>query len=277
MYKPMLCKDDVQKFFKKVGDSKVIWEPKLDGVRCLAEVRDGKVKYYSRNGKVFRNFHVFDKELLTLVEVLPAQGVFVFDGEVIDVTGNFSDTMSQVHRLEDVDTSEFQFKVFDFIHPNWALKYRKRALMEAFQYMSKENVRQVPWCYYVGIADPYVLMENLVAAEGYEGIILKNLDSLYEGKKSINWCKLKPFHTLDLCVTGKLIGTGKYKKCLGKLVCDYKGVAVGVGSGFTDAQRVEFWHNPPAIIEVKYQEITKAGSLRFPTFVRVRDDKDETD
>ena len=66
-------------------------------------------------------------------------------------------------------------------------------------------------------------------------------------------------------------------RMVGSLVVDYKGTKVSVGTGFTDEQRVEFYKDTPEIIEVNYQEVTKDGSLRFPSFVRIREDKDETD
>ncbi len=50
---PMLCKDDLSKFLKWTKPEDILWSYKLDGVRCLAEVKDGKVTYYSRNGKQF--------------------------------------------------------------------------------------------------------------------------------------------------------------------------------------------------------------------------------
>ena len=58
---------------------------------------------------------------------------------------------------------------------------------------------------------------------------------------------------------------------------DYKGVDVQVGSGLTDDIRESVWNMPNAfvgrLIEVRYQEVTPDGSLRFPTFVCFRNDK----
>lgn len=70
-------------------------------------------------------------------------------------------------------------------------------------------------------------------------------------------------------------GTGKYAGMLGALIVDNGKAEVEVGSGFTDAERREFWENPPECIEIKYQEELPSGSLRFPVFVRARDDKGE--
>jgi DNA ligase-1 len=79
-------------------------------------------------------------------------------------------------------------------------------------------------------------------------------------------------------------GTGKYENVLGNLICeDEEGNLVKVGSGFSDNQREEYWNERNElignIVEIQYQEVTKnkngTKSLRFPVFVRFRDDKDQ--
>ena len=56
------------------------------------------------------------------------------------------------------------------------------------------------------------------------------------------------------------------------------GGEVHVGSGFTDIEREELWNRQSELtgrmIEVKYQEKTQDGSLRFPVFMRFRPDKE---
>jgi ATP-dependent DNA ligase len=74
------------------------------------------------------------------------------------------------------------------------------------------------------------------------------------------------------------LGTGKNANRLGNFIVDVDGVKVNVGEGITDKQRDEFWQNKNKligkIIEVKFQEKTPDGSLRFPRFVRHRMDKE---
>ena len=72
-------------------------------------------------------------------------------------------------------------------------------------------------------------------------------------------------------------GTGKHQGKLGSFLVDYKGVEVNVGSGLNDELREQIWKDKDShigrIIEVRYQEETPDGSLRFPTFVCFRNDK----
>jgi hypothetical protein len=96
---------------------------------------------------------------------------------------------------------------------------------------------------------------------GYEGLILRQGDK---------WLKVKPSETHDVKVVNLVEGTGKYVGMLGAMVTE-KG---NVGTGFTDAQRKEFWVFPlNTIIEVECMSITKDGKFRHPRFKRVRWDK----
>jgi DNA ligase-1 len=89
--------------------------------------------------------------------------------------------------------------------------------------------------------------------------------------------KLKAFHDVDLPISGLLEGTGKHSGKLGSFQVLFNGVEVQVGSGLTDDLREQIWADPDSflgrVIEVRYQEVTPDGSLRFPTFVCFRNDK----
>lgn len=75
---------------------------------------------------------------------------------------------------------------------------------------------------------------------------------------------------------------GKYVDMLGKVNVEFNGNVVGVGSGFTDEQRIKYWEDRDylvnKIIEVKYKEVstdkeTGLQSLQFPIFVCEKFDK----
>jgi DNA ligase-1 len=97
--------------------------------------------------------------------------------------------------------------------------------------------------------------------------------------------KWKPTITVDLTVIELEEGTGRNKGRLGALVCsgtdDGKLINVNVGSGFSDEDRDEYWNNKDMVVgriaEILCDVITQnqdgTYSLRFPRFVRFRDDK----
>lgn len=140
---------------------------------------------------------------------------------------------------------------------------------------------------------------------GHEGVMLKNPNSPYiPGKRGKHWLKLKSvMETLDLIVVGGEWGEGKRSHLISsyELACvdETTGNLLRVGrvaTGFTDedleelteifkqiivrheGKIVEFL--PRYVFEVAYQEIQKSPkyesgyALRFPRFIRLRDDKD---
>ena len=117
---------------------------------------------------------------------------------------------------------------------------------------------------------------------GYEGIMIKDLDAKYECKRSASWLKMKPFIEVSLEIKNVEEGTGKNEGRLGALVLegidDGKTISVNCGSGFTDDDRTEFWGDrdslPGQIVEVRADAVTQnqdgSYSLRFPRFLRFR-------
>lgn len=105
---------------------------------------------------------------------------------------------------------------------------------------------------------------NKYVKEGYEGLVLRKDDQ---------FIKVKPTVTYDVEVLDLYEGKGKNKnKMGGAQTC-----MGGVGGGWTDKEREEYWLEPDKligkIIEVKCQCLTKNGKFRFGSFVRIRNDK----
>jgi DNA ligase-1 len=195
-----------------------------------------------------------------------------FDGEV--TADNFSHVMTQLRRHKEIDPSIFEMHLFDIDIANAAPFIERYRMLEQVLYYPPNNVVLVnhgilkhnDHHHCEGVMKFYI-------HEGYEGTVLKVFDSPYTGKKSDFWCKMKPWHTVDMLVQEVIPGKGKHEGRMGALLCEGEGYTAKVGTGFTDAERESFLVTPPTMIEVKYQEVTKDKSLRFPSFVRVREDK----
>lgn len=246
---------------------------KLDGIRCIADM--SKKKLVSRNGKEFKNYPFILKELEQL-----RNEVTKIDGEI--VMGHFQDLMRTVSRKEDgIELAkDAVYNIFDVIVDDAKLSGRLHILDELQKEIVEKNLTHLKIIKGKEISDEKELLDyyNEKLEEGYEGIMVKQIDAVYEYKRSYSWMKMKPEHTEDLKIIGYKNGSGKYKNLLGAVVCELSnGSEVHVGSGFSDDEREKYWKQkdelPGRIVEVKYQEKTKDGSLRFPVFIRFRPDK----
>lgn len=124
---------------------------------------------------------------------------------------------------------------------------------------------------------------------GFEGTIIKNIDHLWENKRSKGLVKLKVEEEADLEVIGwnpGNLGT-KWEDYVGSLICASADRKVEVSiSGFSDALRKEITLNINEwigrVVTVRYNERIASkdksrkdvDSLFLPRFVELREDKD---
>lgn len=279
---------------KMTGEKRI--ECKLDGVRVLAVVSSAGTNLYSRNGKPFDNFPQVAQAIDSISRKLSVQMPFVLDGEIVGES--FQALMKQAQRKTDADTNGMVYHVFDvvplydFERGYWnAQQYKRINLLEdnrgrfedtdCVRVMSGMNVD-------LDTAEGHDILRRYAedaVAQGFEGIMIKDVGAPYECKRSSFWMKLKPVYDYDLKIIGVEEGTGKNVGKLGALICEgidnERLIRCNVGSGLTDTQRDDYWTNKDSIIgqtavvlaDAVTQNQDGSYSLRFPRFKTFRDDK----
>lgn len=262
----------------KTVPQRAVVEPKIDGIRAVFVFSGDRFCCYSRNGNTLNNV------LHIAAELYRALDGYCLDGELIASNGTWEETMSDARAGRRSDgTSGLFFAAFDCLtHEELDTRTCRRTLSER-----RAKMRELwPDC----TMNSGILVQTPVRtpkdikramgefiADGFEGAVVKDLDSFYSFRRTKDWVKVKLFEDHDYEVVGWEEGKGKFLGTFGKfLVKGPKGKISGVGSGITTKQRREFWKRRRELvgkkIAVKHQGASPDGGLRFPTFLRLRDD-----
>lgn len=265
-------------------------EPKLDGLRCIAVKHEGAVTMFTRSGNVLETL----PKIKLALEKAPWDE-FVLDGEIMGETWNESASIVMSHK-KGKDDSGINFHVFDALHfDEWHdqlcgvwLEDRIKLVYELIQNIPDNScIVQVEGITVKSTDDLMKFYAKSMEA-GYEGIMLKDLNSPYLFKRSSNIKKLKPTMTFEGVIVGHYEGNrGTKREGLwgGFEVKLPNNIITKVGGGFTDKLKSEINLNPDVwigrVIEVEGQPdpltgdgLTKDGRVRFPVFIRERDIRD---
>ena len=288
-----LAHDSANHEKKMIGKKQI--EVKLDGVRVLAVCKGGKVELFSRNGKQFHNFEHIVKEIEAVLAEKPAPYDCVLDGEVM--SADFQDLMKQVHRKDGKQATDSVLHLFDFIpladflKGSWDKPQTYRSNLVKYWVLENESIlKHVQACEWeeVDLSTEegnrrFVELNKTAVDGGYEGVMIKDVDAPYECKRTHAWLKAKPFIEITLKVVDVEEGTGRNAGRLGAVIVegedDGYNYRLNCGSGFTDAQRDEYWTERASLIgnliEIRADARTKSQdsdtySLRFPRFKTFR-------
>lgn len=265
-------------------------EPKLDGLRCIAVKRAGVVTFYTRNGSVL--------ETLPTIKAALEKSAYdnvVLDGEAMGTDWNESASVLMSSKTKKDDSNIF-FNVFDAMSTDEWVKQdsvstfakRLELLENIVKVVSSPCVKLVPHITAKNESELKAYFAKCMN-EGYEGVMLKTLDSYYEWDRSKNILKLKPTITYEGVIVGSYEGRrGTKREGLfgGFEVVLPNGVVTRLGGGFSDKMRAEIQLEGVdsclgKIVEIEGQPdpltsdgLTEDGKVRFPVFLRYRSAKD---
>ena len=291
-FKPMLaasCDDlDALKYPLSVS-------PKLDGIRCV--ILEGVAT--SRSLKPIPNQFI--------QSVLARHDLNGLDGELM-VAGSFQDVTSGIMSVE--GCPDFTFFVFDdATNPSEGFQSRDRRAHERVLRLGHPRVKYVPQTL---VHSKEVLTavsaENL--ALGYEGVMVRSPNGPYkQGRATFKegyLTKLKPFEDAEAVIVGfeermhnaneattnalgrtersshkaNLVPMGTLGALIVKNDTLWPGRTFNLGTGFTDAQRAQYWLIAVkkdllgATVKFRYQAIGTKDAPRIPVFLGFRDVRD---
>lgn len=279
-----------------------IYEYKYDGARYQIHKDNQTVIVFNRKGKIVNTQF---EDIVTQVSEYP-QKKLILDTEIYPVDGGkpapFQRMGTRIHSKDHqraMMECPVKLAIFDVLHYE-NLVLLDEPLSTRLEYLEKFS----DMTEYTKERD-YKSFYSKAIAEGFEGIMVKNLDAKYQpGKRSVHWAKHKPPRIeLDVVITGARYGEGKRGNVFASFdiaVGDSEGgfYSMGsIGTGFKDRDFtsltnrlrpiVDSYENetyqvrPRIVLEVTSDLISKNAdgkySLRFPRLVRIRDDKPVSD
>ena len=291
---PMLASEAEAPF----SDPDWTFEVKLDGIRLVAEMEGDEVRLFTRNG-IDAAPH-FDR-VVAAIRNLPFDSC-ALDGEMVSISSkgvpNFQALM-EIYRSGAPGNP--LFFLFDVLSINGE-DLRGEPWTER-----RKRLEQLPISPPLRLVDSYQETGESLFNEahklGFEGVMAKKRSSRYEsGVRSKNWLKIKGYHSEEFLVGGFTRGEGTRKNSFGALVLGKESpnglIYVGnTGGGFSESElrvmrerldrlttdhnpfaghpvieRGTTWVAPQTVVEVKFSGWTKDEKLRFPRFLRVRED-----
>jgi DNA ligase-1 len=248
-------------------------QPKLDGIRCIAIVKDGVATLWSRTRKPITSCPHIVQELEAAFE----NQDIVLDGELYnhEMKADFEKIVSLVRQEEPGEGHEIvQYHVYDTVSDE-AFKNRYAQLHRLFCMFEFYSLKLVQ-TEVAKTEDDVMLFFDKYRAQGYEGAMMRNIESLYANKRSYDLQKVKEFDDAEYPIIGIEEGRGKLaghaifickteegKEFLAKM----KGETSQLKRFFEDAK---LWEGKK--LTVQYQGLTgKEKVPRFPVGVAIRD------
>ena len=267
---PQLAKDYFKERKKVLyGKDKIVVQPKLDGMRCLAFVKStGEVKLISRAGKPIENMMHIEKQLSQLGMDI------ILDGELYVHGEGFQTNMSYVKKYYPGKSERIIFNVYDVV--DFDLPYIERT--EVLNHISFNNVRTLPYFEVFNEEEVVGFFEQFIR-EGYEGLMVKISKSGYKSNARVSeLLKYKKFIDIQLPILDVI--PADQRPDWGVPLYEWQGAKENVlrsNTKMTHEQRVDLLANKQdyigKIAEIRFFEYSDTGVPRFPVTVGIRLDK----
>lgn len=229
---PMLAVE-YEKFAHKVKFPCYV-QPKLDGVRCLAYLENGKVVLLSRQRKEFNHLsHIRDE----LLPALKEHTGLILDGELYSHKYSFQEIISAIKRDTPNNlTEEIEYHVYDIVNPD---KFFQR-LDFIHQNIYIGSVKPVD-TKLINSLDNIDYWHNYYTKRGYEGLMIRNKEGLYkQDGRSQDLLKYKKFIDQEFPIVGASQNKGKLSNTC-TFRCECNGTTFDVMPEGSEAERAQLY------------------------------------
>lgn len=250
-------------------------QPKLDGIRCIAVVENGKCTLWSRTRKPITSCpHIIEE-----IEKSFKKDI-VLDGELYsdEFRDNFEHIVHLVRQEEpDPEHTDVQYHIYDLVNGK-SFDERTLWLTKKFSSVKTPNFK------YLRLVETHMVEDedqvpnwfSEFKEQGYEGAMLRNTNGLYVNKRSADLIKVKEMQDAEFEITGIEEGRGKLAGHVGAFVCRTKDGQEfkAKPAGATERLREYFlnhglWQGRELVVQ--YQDLTSYGIPRFPVGLRLKE------
>lgn len=251
-------------------------QPKFDGHRCIAVLKDGKATLWSRTRKQITGL----PHIIRAIEGLGADlddPNFILDGELYnhDYRNKFEELTSFIRNPEPKEGHEVvEYHIYDLPSCKAGFSERNRSLHVLLNGTTLYDPLIQVETVLVADEDDLMLAFDRFLAVGYEGAMVRNATGLYVNKRSYDLQKVKEFSDAEFVVVGVEEGRGKLAEHA-IFVCKMPDTGTEFRAkmkGATEELKKYFEHPELAIgkeLTVKFQGYTNKNKVpRFPVGVR---------
>jgi DNA ligase-1 len=259
-------------------------QPKLDGLRCITYINVGGngVVAQSRTGGTFESVGHITHELFPIFKAHPR---IALDGELYTKDVPFETLAGIIKKKKRVDADRellkhVKYHIYDMIHldnPDMPYVDRHQFICKALRdHSSPFSFLEIVRTDTVKSVDEFKEKFGEFVANDYEGIMLRNINSVYQqGFRSNDLQKYKEFHEEEYPIVGFDQGDGRDKGTVIWKCQTNEGRTFSVRPRGTNEHRQELFKNGKSYVgkqlTVIFQELSELNVPRFPVGKAVRE------
>lgn len=252
-------------------------QPKLNGIRCMARITKNGVEYISRKGKTYSTLVHLNSQLQKLFKDLEDTEILL-DGEVYKHGWSLQKIAKHVKKAYP-ETKELGYVIFDISDTANNNATRNKYLEDKFRNINNKNYSNLSLIHsdIINSENEVKLFHDSYIRDGYEGIILRNLNGKYiYNYRSEDLQKYKEFIDKEFKIVSYKTGTGREEGAI-VFICEISpnGPTFEVRPTGSIQARIDMAKNfnkiKGKLLTVRYQELSDSGIPTIVSGLVVRD------